>query len=121
MFCSVAVLIIGAGIFGSLSRSGWFCALLSSLLLFGIYLAHQRAALFLFSKSVSPCLVMSCFVILLLLLLFSSIFLTGSGRTNQADLRLAQTSSELRTLAQAAASPYGGIRWEWCVTFRFLA
>ncbi len=92
IFCGVASLIIAAGIFGSLSRAGWFGALLGLLVLVVICMKGHRAASLLFGKSLSPRLVMACLGSLLLLLLFSSMFLVGSSRTNQADLRLTETT-----------------------------
>ena len=92
IFCGVASLIIGAGIFGSLSRGGWFGALLGSLVLMGICIKGHQSTLLLFGRSLGPRLVMACLACLLLLLLVSSMFLVGSNRTNQADLRLAETT-----------------------------
>ena len=93
IFCGVASLIIAAGIFGSLSRAGWFGAILGSLVLIWLCIKGHRAALVLFGRSVSPRLAMAGLASLLSLLLVSSMFLVGSSATNQADLRLTETQT----------------------------
>ena len=108
IFCGVASLIIGAGIFGSLSRGGWFGALLGSLVLMGICIKGHQSTLLLFGRSLSPRLVMACLASLLLLLLVSSMFLVGSSRTNQADLRLAETQTTFRDVSPGTRIGYVG-------------